>query len=512
MSVLWPASHVGSVAGPEPSRTPAVPLAEMTVRPTPEQVLLLAPDRSAAAAATAAADPGAWSAAGCDEEALWGQYIATKSEPYEVAVDLGGPAFSCSCPSRKVPCKHCLGLLLLHADQRLVAARRLPFAQQWMHRRDSHPSGHARASTADPVAAGDEQIGTAPEPGRSGGRLGGAPDPQREKRQHDRAERMRAGVIELDRWLADRVRAGLAAPELADPDTWQRIAARLVDAQCGALANRVKRVATLVGRHARWHDDVFEEMAVLHGLAQGALRTSSLPPLLGDGVHAATGLTVSKDDVLAGVPSTATWMVMGESRVREDTITVQRTWLCATKSGARAAQSDTRAAGADPGASLTWAMLLAFGAFGREVESPYPVGTAVHADMHWYPGAIPLRAIIGRLHTAPAEAAAGSSPLPISLAEAVAAAGWAVAAEPWLERYPVCVSVVPTPVGNGRWTLVDRTGAVPVVPGFWRLAELVALSGGEPITVVGEHSVEGIVPLTAWPHSLSHHGYSVVLG
>ena len=472
----------------------------MTVRPTPEQVLLLAPDRSAAAAATAAADPGAWSAAGCDEEALWGQYIATRSEPYEVAVDLGGPAFSCSCPSRKVPCKHCLALLLLYAEQRLVAARRLPFAQQWMHRRDSHPSGNARASTPDPVASGEEQVGTAPEPARSGGRLGGAPDPQRDKRQHDRAERMRAGVIELDRWLADRVRAGLAAPELADPDTWQRIAARLVDAQCGALANRVKRVATLVGRHARWHDNVFEEMAVLHGLAQGALRTSALPPLLGDGVHAATGLTVSKDDVLAGVPSTATWLVMGESRVREDTITVQRTWLCATESGTRAVGA---AADSGSAAPLTWAMLLAFGAFGREVESPYPVGTAVHADMHWYPGAIPLRAIIGCLHNAPAE----SAPSPISLAEAVAAAGWAVAAEPWLERYPVCVSVVPTPVGNGRWTLVDRTGAVPVVPGFWRLAELVALSGGEPITVVGEHSVEGIVPLTVWSH-----GYPVVLG
>ena len=73
-----------------------------------------------------------------------------------------------------------------------------------------------------------------------------------------------------------------------------------------------------------------------------------------------------------------------------------------------------------------------------------------------------------------------------------------MAAEPWLERYPVCVSVVPAPVGNGRWTLADATGAVPIVPGFWRLAEMVAVSGGRPITIVGEWSADGVLPLTMW--------------
>ncbi|WP_420894866.1 SWIM zinc finger family protein, partial [Streptomyces noursei] len=31
---------------------------------------------------------------------------------YGTVVDLDGPAFQCSCPSRKFPCKHTLGLLL----------------------------------------------------------------------------------------------------------------------------------------------------------------------------------------------------------------------------------------------------------------------------------------------------------------------------------------------------------------------------------------------------------------
>ena len=460
----------------------------MSVRPTPEQVLLLAPDRAAAAAATGAADPGAWSAAGCDEQAVWGQYIATSAEPYEVAVDLGGPAFRCSCPSRKVPCKHCLGLLLMHAQQHVAPAKRLPFAQQWMQRRDRHPTAHQADTVVDVQGSGDDEVAVdAAAAGAQTRARTGADDrrhEQREQRQLDRAERMRAGLHELDRWLADTVRTGLTAPALADADTWDRLAARLVDAQCGGLANRVKRVATRVGQHARWYEDVLEEMAVLHALAQGALRTSTLPIDLADGVHAASGLTVNKDDVLAGVPSTARWSVLGESRVREDKITVQRTWL---------ATQGLDAAGA---VLTTWAMVLAFGAFGNEVTTEHQVATEFEADVHWYPGAAPLRALVGRRYDEPRRAL--GAPVPVTVAEAVGAAGWAMAREPWLERHPLLVQAVPLAVGNGRWTLADATGAIPIVPGFWRLAEIVAISGGRPIVVMGELSADGVLPLTLW--------------
>jgi hypothetical protein len=124
--------------------------------------------------------------------------------------------------------------------------------------------------------------------------------------------------------------------------------------------------------------------------------------------------------------------------------------------------------------------------------------------VHWYPGAVALRAVVGRLHSA--AVASAVMPRPSSLLDAITAAGWAIAGEPWLERYPVCVDAVPTPVGTGRWMLADDTGAVPIVPGFWRLAELVSLSRGSPLTIVGEHSSEGILPLTAWSN-----GYPVVL-
>lgn len=453
----------------------------MTVRPTPEQVLLLASDRAAAAAATRCADPAAWSAAGCDDEAVWGQYVATTAEPYEVAVDLTAPAFRCSCPSRKVPCKHCLGLLLLHGDHSLVPAHRLPFVAEWLRRRREHEepppagsSGAAEARLAEALPRGSADA-------REGASRDGA---GRDKRMHERSERMRAGLRELDRWLADRTRAGLVDPALADPATWERVAARLVDAQCGGLANRVKRVAGRVGAHARWYEDVLEEMAVLHALAVGGQQTWALPVDLAAGVRVATGLTIAKDDVLAGVPTTSRWLVAGASRTREDRITVQRTWL-------RALDGDD-----DKG---RWAMVLAFGAVGNEVITEYPVGEVLDGDVHWYPGAVQLRALVGRIERRPRPTAGPAlEPAATSIDAALAGAGRALAREPWLERFPVCVDAVPVANGNGRWSLTDASGTVAIVPGFWHLAELVAMAGGRAVTVMGEWSVDGLLPLTVW--------------
>lgn len=465
----------------------------MIARPTPEQVMLLAPDRSAAAAATAAADPGAWSAAGFDEHAVWGRYVAGSAEPYEVAVALAAPHYRCTCPSRKVPCKHGLGLLLMYAGGRVAPARRLPFVDEWLQRvtalrppdRPGRP-GEGTDRAGDEVAEIDAaccDTGPLPAGAPAGGvPAGGSGDAARERRRNERAERMRAGLVELDRWLADRVRHGLAAAELADPGTWERLAARLVDAQCASLANRITRIATRVGSHSRWHDDVLEEFALVHALVRGAVRTWALPDDLCDGVHAATGLTVAKADVLAGVPTTATWCVLGESRVREDRITVQRTWLC---------HQSTDTAGAP---RTTWALELAFGAIGAELDPGHRVGTAMVADVHWYPGAVPLRALVGRVHRG-AEPMAGS-PRGLAVADGLAEVGRTIAAEPWIERVPLIVDATPVPVGNGRWVLADHTGALPIVPGFRRLAELVALGGGRALTVMGEYTSEGVLPLT----------------
>jgi hypothetical protein len=62
----------------------------------------------------------------------------------------------------------------------------------------------------------------------------------------------------------------------------------------------------------------------------------------------------------------------------------------------------------------------------------------------------------------------------------------------------VVVDATPVPLGDGRWAMSDPTGSVALVPGFRRTAELVAASGGRPVTIAAEWSVDGVAPLTMW--------------
>jgi uncharacterized Zn finger protein len=91
-----------------------------------EQVAGLAPDAGSLKAGRGLASERRWSGLGQDERAVWGLCQGSGSKPYRTQVDLAGPAFRCSCPSRKFSCKHALGLLLLVAASPAAAPRAEP--------------------------------------------------------------------------------------------------------------------------------------------------------------------------------------------------------------------------------------------------------------------------------------------------------------------------------------------------------------------------------------------------
>ena len=68
---------------------------------------------------------GSWPLTGAEAgDGVWGECQGSAAAPYRTAVDLSGPAYRCSCPSRKFPCKHALALLLLWSDGAVANARR----------------------------------------------------------------------------------------------------------------------------------------------------------------------------------------------------------------------------------------------------------------------------------------------------------------------------------------------------------------------------------------------------
>ncbi|WP_371102991.1 SWIM zinc finger family protein, partial [Streptomyces sp. PU_AKi4] len=112
-------------------------MTQQGVRWTADQVLALAPDPASRTAGSRLGAAGPWSGTGSsDEGTVWGLCEGGGSTPYRTVVDIAdasGPAYHCSCPSRKFPCKHALGLLLLWSggDGAVPRGEAPEWAEQW---------------------------------------------------------------------------------------------------------------------------------------------------------------------------------------------------------------------------------------------------------------------------------------------------------------------------------------------------------------------------------------------
>jgi uncharacterized protein DUF5691/SWIM zinc finger len=419
---------------------------------TATQVLALAPDAGSARSARGSAGASAWSGTGAGGGALWGSCRGSGQRPYQVCVDLAGPAYRCTCPSRKFPCKHALGLLLLWADGGVGAAGPPEWVTTWQGERAARASRTSERRAAGPV---DEDAAR--------------------KRADRRAERVAGGLDELDRWLLDQVTHGLAEAERSGERPFEAMAARLVDAQAGALAEAVRRAGRTVGIGPHWADRLLGRLALLRLVVAGHRRLDELPPALAATVRSRIGFPVSGEQVLAGPRVRDRWQVVGRSHSADDRLLTRRTWLRGAATGRPA-------------------LLLAFAPLGAALPAEAPPGTAFDAELCFYPGAAPVRALVAERRGEPErfDEPAGATTVRAALAEVAARR----AADPWLGDVPVLLDAV-RPAGTDR--LVDRAGdALALRPGpeppWW----LLAVSGGHPVTVAGELGPAGFAVLAAW--------------
>ena len=424
---------------------------------TADQVAGLAPDAASLKAGQALASERRWSGLGRSERALWGLCQGSGSKPYQTQVDSDGPAYRCSCPSRKVPCKHALGLLLLAAasPQALPPAAPPEWVRQWLATRDQR----------------EEQAQVRAEKQK-------APDPAAQaRRAAQREERVRAGLDELERWLHDLARQGLASAQARPYGFWDEAAARLVDAQAQALAGRLRGMGGLAAAGGeQWADALLEEAGLVQLLLSAYRRLETLPPDLQADVRTLVGWTVGQEEVLAGERFSDRWAVLGREVEEDERLRSQRVWL-------HGLERDRPA------------LVLSFAAGGQPLDASLAVGTVVDAELVFYPSAAPLRALVAERHGAPVrlEGLPGTS-----IADGLAARADALARQPWLWRLPVCLAqVVPVEQG-GRWLAAEPGDhavelACTSLAG-WRLA---ALAGGRPLALFGEWTRERVRPLSA---------------
>lgn len=422
-------------------------------------MLALASDAALARASQGLAVPRRWRGPGQEGDLVWGEISGSAAEPYRVAVQLEEAVFKCSCPSRKLPCKHGLGLLLLRCE---------------------HPSSFVAGAPPDWVGAWllARAAGARRQAKRRGGEVPSSEDDSRRAARAARREsRVVKGVEELGKWLRDQLRHGLSSFLSSPGLQLESLAARLVDAQApglGGLLRGLDASGLPAGERA---ERVLERLTRIHLLVEACRHLDTLPPELEADVRARIGWTVTSEDVLAGEGHRSQWLVLGRAFEEEAQLRTARTWLWSPELER-------------PG------LVLSHAAPGQQLDLSLEIGTAIEAVLCFYPGTVPLRALVRERSGAAREVA---TPTGLEVREAVRRAGEALALCPLLERYPILLGeVVPLRRPDGLWVRGAGGEALKITRAFQGEWELLAVSGGRPITLFAEWRERELSPLTVW--------------
>lgn len=428
---------------------------------TAEQVLALAPDEASAKAARGLLGPGKWPTLGQAPGVLWGECQGSGSKPYQVQVDTSGPAFRCTCPSRKFPCKHGLALMLQWVQRREGFAPTLPpaWVSDWLE---------GRKARAEKQEQKRNEAETAPK---------AVNEQAANRRAEQRWEQVTAGAADLQLWLCDRIHHGLAELTNGTDHPWRALAGRMVDAKAPGLAARVRQLESLVGVGQDWPQRLLAAMGRLQLLLSALEHLDDLAPPEQADVRAALGLAPDKEEVAAeGERVTDLWRVLGLGLSENDRLWERRAWLLGLGTGRRA-------------------LLLDYAYGSRNFSPPLLAGGVLPATLAFYPGNFPLRALI--LEGEPQATTPPPWP-PMELARELDWQADALAANPWQTLLPLILEPAALAGSEAGWWAVTPKHQFPLVLDSQPAWLWLAISGGQRGRLFGEWDGERLQPLGFW--------------
>jgi hypothetical protein len=419
-----------------------------------EQVTALAPDSGSVAAGKKLMGLKSWPELGRSDGALWGK--CQGSAVYQVRVDLANMGYSCSCPSRKFPCKHVLGLMMLAASSLdAVAVGPVPeWVDEWLAKRRARDEKKADEATK-PAKPVDEKA--------------------QQRRAEQRESRVQEGLERLDLWMKDLVRTGLAAVEGKPAAFWDEQAKRLVDAQAPGLASRIARLATIPGAGRDWPERLVSELGRTSLLLRAWERIGELDPALQSDVRQAIGWNVSQTELeAAGEPVQDVWAVIGQWTDDDGRLRTQRSWVVGRESG-------------------RMALVLQFAAGPQPFGESIVAGSEQRATLVFHPGAAGQRARFGAREgevKAVTERLPGCDAIELFLE----GASEALARNPWLSAFGCVLRDVTLAPGDDAWHVVDSTGKALPLQGRAHWTSL-AITGGQRFDLTGEWDGQRLRPL-----------------
>jgi len=445
---------------------------------TMERVTLLAPDAASAQSGRKLANPrdDNWKAVASDGYSAWAVYHGSTKKPHTLKVDLlklrhDDKVWDCSCKTYKSPCQHVLALLYMLVDEpeHITVAETPHWVKEWLDkeaisaRKREERKKRNRTVTPEKVA-------------------------QRKVQFAKRKEKISAGLTELEQWLINIIRRGLADPQVRSYEFWDSRAARMVDAQAPGVATWIHSMGSIPAKGTDWIEPLLDQLGRLFLLIESFKRYDVLPAEIQADLRAVLGWHMKRDEVVFfDTPAIKdTWIVTGryagtvhnsaEQTNGKRGLKTQRVWLRGLQSGRDA-------------------LILDF-AFGDSLfETHMLPGWAIEAEMNFYPSRYPLRAFINEKYSDVFE---GEFIEGENIIENIENYAHALSENPWIQQFPfVLEDVIPVNYDN-KWILREVDGTyLPIDEQFEHRWSLLALSGGHPIQVAGEWNGASFYPTGA---------------
>ncbi len=434
---------------------------------TEEKVLSLSPNEGTSRRGKGMAKSSKWQQLATDYRTIWGLCIGSGKNPYKVQANLQTARFACSCPVRALPCKHLMGMLLLYSKSS-ANFKYLP-PPEWIK------VAQEQVDTANSTAT------TALKPSKTAEELAKAAA-AKEKRWQQRLTLMGSGLSELQLWLEDVVRQGVANLPLSQGHFWDTIAAKMVDAKLPRISSFLKETYQVVLTTEDWLEPVIARLGELQLWIDAFERRDQLPKLLQEELYTTLGRNIKKADILQQHPKVKdTWLVLAVlEEIDVEGRHYRKVWLQGLK-------------------KQQFALLLDF-SFGNEgYEQQYVLGTYIKSTLVYYSELSPQRAICESYTLVNDEITAPLLEY-TSFEELLTAYAQNINKNPWLLNFPAIISPL-TPVYESereQLFLIDvQNNMIPLQPmaeeAQWKL---LAMSGGSPLQLFGEWNGHTFIPIS----------------
>lgn len=416
----------------------------------------MAPDESSRKSGKELAVPTKWGRRAYSKRALWGECQGSGKSPYQTQIDLTNVAFKCSCPSRKFPCKHGLGLLLLFArDPKSFTTESEPtWVTDWLDRRAEREETKIekqKEKKVDPVAQA--------------------------KRQENRLKRVEDGVSELRLWIKDIIRNGLIGIPSKDFMFFENMTRRMVDAQAPGLSSMIRSLAEINFYADGWQSQFLDQLIRIYLVIEGFSRMDELPDHLREEVKSLIGFSQNQEELKKEDGLRDNWFVLAKRVTKEENLTTERNWLVGEQ-------------------SKKFALILQFYVKGQFPELNLLPGSVIDAELVFFKGANTSRALVKNQYGMKTTSVITGQN---TWRQVLFTLTTQHAVNPWATQHPVIIENV-IPLKNQReWLLIDQNGeGVRISSRFEQHWKLLAISGGKPLTIFAIGRETSFEPLAAW--------------